>query len=79
MIENYRTGFIWNLMKKNPYIRKGLEQAGFAGGWLNTGLEVSSRFSSGPDRPLHHASWENPSCEKDSGLHGPGLMLYSSQ
>jgi hypothetical protein len=23
-------------MKKNPYIRKGLERAGFTGGWLDT-------------------------------------------
>ncbi len=36
MIENYRTGFIWNLMKENKYIKKGLEQAGFTGGWLNS-------------------------------------------
>jgi hypothetical protein len=33
-IENYRTGLIWNLMRKSPYIRTGLERAGFAGGWL---------------------------------------------
>jgi hypothetical protein len=37
MIENYRTELIWNLMKKNQYIRKGLERAGFTGGWLNSG------------------------------------------
>ncbi|MBT2144157.1 MULTISPECIES: glucoamylase family protein [unclassified Rhodanobacter] len=34
MIENWRSGFVWNVMKKNPYIRKGLERAGFEGGWL---------------------------------------------
>lgn len=34
MIENYRSGFVWNVMRKNPYIRKGLERAGFTGGWL---------------------------------------------
>lgn len=34
MIENYRTGFVWDVMKRNPYIRKGLERAGFTGGWL---------------------------------------------
>lgn len=34
MIENYRTGFLWNLMKRNPYIVKGLQKAGFDGGWL---------------------------------------------
>jgi hypothetical protein len=34
MIENYRSGAIWNLMKRNPHIRRGLERAGFTGGWL---------------------------------------------
>lgn len=33
-IANYRDEFVWNVMKKNPYIRKGLERAGFTGGWL---------------------------------------------
>jgi hypothetical protein len=35
MAENHRTGFVWDLMKKSPYIRAGLERAGFAGGWLD--------------------------------------------
>jgi len=34
MIANYRDDFVWEVMKKNPYIRKGLERAGFSGGWL---------------------------------------------
>ena len=34
MIENWRSGFVWKVMKKNPYIRKGLQRAGFTGGWL---------------------------------------------
>lgn len=34
MAENLRTEFVWNLMKRNPHIRKGLERAGFTGGWL---------------------------------------------
>ncbi len=33
-IANYRNEFVWEVMKKNPYIRKGLERAGFTGGWL---------------------------------------------
>lgn len=33
-IENHQTGFLWELMKKNPYIREGLRKAGFTGGWL---------------------------------------------
>jgi hypothetical protein len=35
MIENYRTGFLWRLMKKCPYIVTGLRRAGFSGGWLD--------------------------------------------
>src|SRR5438552_4928327 len=34
MIENYRTGLVWRVMKTNPYIVRGLCRAGFAGGWL---------------------------------------------
>ncbi|OOW82324.1 hypothetical protein Xclt_13635 [Xanthomonas axonopodis pv. clitoriae] len=34
MIANYQNEFVWNVMKKNPYIRAGLERAGFTGGWL---------------------------------------------
>ncbi|MHC1706420.1 MAG: glucoamylase family protein [Bacteroidales bacterium] len=34
MLENYKTGLIWNIMKKNPYIIEGLINAGFRGGWL---------------------------------------------
>ena len=34
MIANYRNEFVWNVMKKNPHIRTGLERAGFKGGWL---------------------------------------------
>jgi hypothetical protein len=34
MIENHRTGLIWELMKTNPYIVRGLCRAGFASGWI---------------------------------------------
>jgi hypothetical protein len=33
MLENYQSGLIWDLMKKNKYIRTGLGNAGFKGGW----------------------------------------------
>ena len=36
MIANHRDGFVWNVMKRNPHIRRGLERAGFQGGWLAT-------------------------------------------
>jgi len=35
MIENYRTGLIWRLMRRCPYIAEGLRRAGFRGGWLS--------------------------------------------
>ena len=35
MIENYRTEFLWRLLKKCPYIVEGLRRAGFRGGWLD--------------------------------------------
>jgi hypothetical protein len=34
MIENYRSGLVWRVMRRNPYVRRGLERAGFTGGWL---------------------------------------------
>lgn len=35
MMENYRSNFLWDLMKRNPYIVRGLKRAGFTGGWLD--------------------------------------------
>jgi hypothetical protein len=35
MIANYRNEFVWNVMKRNPHIRHGLQRAGFTGGWLS--------------------------------------------
>lgn len=35
MIENYRSGLIWSVMQNNPHIRRGLQRAGFTGGWLD--------------------------------------------
>jgi hypothetical protein len=34
MIENYRSGLIWKLMRACPHVRTGLLRAGFNGGWL---------------------------------------------
>ena len=34
MIENYRSELIWKVLRQNPHIRRGLERAGFRGGWL---------------------------------------------
>ena len=34
MIENHRSALIWNVMRGSAYLRRGLERAGFTGGWL---------------------------------------------
>jgi len=35
MIENYRTGLLWDIMRRSPYVTAGLRRAGFRGGWLS--------------------------------------------
>lgn len=35
MTENYRSGLVWEMMKKNKYVVKGLKKGGFTGGWLD--------------------------------------------
>ena len=37
MIENWRSGLVWRVMRKNAHVRRGLEAAGFRGGWLDGG------------------------------------------
>jgi len=34
MIENYRSGLLWRLMRECPYLVAGLRRAGFTNGWL---------------------------------------------
>ncbi len=34
MLENFRSKLIWRLLRRSPHIRRGLEKAGFEGGWL---------------------------------------------
>ena len=34
MIENHRTGLLWNIMRRCPPVVAGLRRAGFTGGWL---------------------------------------------
>jgi hypothetical protein len=35
MIENYRSGLVWRVMRRNPTVVRGLRCAGFHGGWLD--------------------------------------------
>jgi hypothetical protein len=37
MIENWRSGLVWRVMRKNAHLRRGLLAAGFRGGWLGGG------------------------------------------
>jgi hypothetical protein len=41
MIENHRSEMIWDVMKRDPYLRRGLERAGFEGGWLDKPVPVA--------------------------------------
>ncbi|WP_448670264.1 glucoamylase family protein [Pseudoxanthomonas mexicana] len=43
MAANYRNEFVWNVMKKNRYIRDGLKKAGFQGGWLDAKTEQAAQ------------------------------------
>ena len=36
MLENWRSGLIWRVMRTNPHIVRGLRRAGFTGGWLDS-------------------------------------------
>jgi len=36
MLENHRSGLIWNLTRASPVFRSGLQRAGFKGGWLDS-------------------------------------------
>ncbi len=36
MIENFRSGLLWRLMRQCPAFVRGLHRAGFTGGWLGT-------------------------------------------
>lgn len=40
MIANYRSELIWKTMRRCPTIRRGLERAGFTGGWLEQGANA---------------------------------------
>jgi hypothetical protein len=37
MVENWRSGQPWRLMRGCGYLREGLRRAGFEGGWLAPG------------------------------------------
>ena len=54
MIENYRTGLIWNIMRRCPAIVTGLRRAGFSGGWLTEGHLEDRAIAPPGQRPLQN-------------------------
>jgi hypothetical protein len=40
MAENYRSGLIWEHLRRNPHIVRGLRRAGFSGGWLDSAADT---------------------------------------
>jgi hypothetical protein len=42
MIENYKTGLLWQLLRGCPYVITGLRSAGFEGGWLSGATQANS-------------------------------------
>jgi len=42
MIENYRTGLLWDIMRRCPAVVTGLTRAGFKGGWLDSVAATNS-------------------------------------
>ncbi len=36
MLENHLSGLLWRLMQQCPHVKRGLQRAGFDGGWLGT-------------------------------------------
>ncbi|WP_371736134.1 glucoamylase family protein [Acidovorax sp. SRB_14] len=39
MVENFRSGLLWRLLRACPFMQTGLRRAGFRGGWLDTAAQ----------------------------------------
>ena len=50
MIENFRSELPWRLMRQCPYIRAGLQRAGFRGGWLERDRARGTRTATRAER-----------------------------
>jgi hypothetical protein len=51
MIENHRTGLVWDRVGRSPYVRAGLLDAGFDGGWLEARPAPRALGTSTPHSP----------------------------
>ncbi|HLJ94594.1 MAG TPA: glucoamylase family protein [Gemmataceae bacterium] len=72
MIENFRAGTVWRLMRQCPYLVRGLRRAGFAGGWLGTHhsgrlLPVRAGRKQSADKPRGAAGIANRGKHRSSG------------
>ena len=70
-IANHRSGFVWEVMKRNPYIRIGLERAGFTGGWL---AELQARDAAAAEAAAgaEAGSEAEAEAEAEAGADGAG-------
>ncbi|MFT8675079.1 MAG: glucoamylase family protein [Acetobacter sp.] len=78
MLENWRTGLVWDTMKTSDVIRRGLERAGFTGGWLG---RPDAQGASGHNAAPAHASAGTG--HKDAAaaepVHAGGVVQGASQ
>ncbi|WP_331487837.1 glucoamylase family protein [Luteimonas endophytica] len=85
MIANYRSDFVWKVMRNNPYIREGLRRAGFTGGWLEqaeqadqaaeAAADAAREAGSGPDAGTAGTAAE----AAPAGSRAPALDLEGSE
>src|SRR3546814_13051934 len=60
MIANYRNEFVWDIMRRDPYIRAGLERAGFTGGWLDAGKDKPAKDAAEAGKDADTCTDESP-------------------
>lgn len=65
MVENYRSGLIWKVVRRNQNIVRGLRRAGFRGGWLSAlpgnPKTLITQGPSGSNRPQPRPAAAGPS------------------
>ncbi|ROU05925.1 glucoamylase family protein [Lysobacter enzymogenes] len=68
MISNYRNEFVWNVMKRNAYIRTGLERAGFKGGWLAPAPDADKGKGKDGGKDANKAEDAKPAAKPDGPI-----------
>ena len=67
MIENYRSGLLWRLMRQCPYLVNGLRRAGFLGGWLKAHPSGMSVIDTAPAKTVKRPIKLKGSTQKSGG------------